>query len=140
MMDHKQLASRLAAEVSRKLDINAKLGEGLMRDLTEVVDKGRIQYNFEGEATGTSHTPDRDWARCYGHYRGAIATLLQEQREGIKLRAQLKPTSEQLTDEQYRAELLDLGRETLLTLTADELTATLKERGLAVVVVKERDE
>lgn len=139
-MDHKQLANRLAVEVSRKLDIQAKLGATLLSELERVSSEGRTQYNFEGQPTGTTKVPDRDWARCYGHYRGAIGTLLQEQREGIKLRAQLKAAEQQLTDDEYKAELMDLGRETLLTLTTDEIAATLKERGLAVVEIKERDE
>lgn len=137
------IATRLAHEVSRQLDINAKLGESLLKELTTTVAEGRdiVQFGPEGPyVVGKSHVPDRDWARCYGHYRGTNKDLLTEQREGIKLRHQLNATGKELTDEQYAVELLELGKETLRTLTTEEVTAALAERGLVVQPLKERDE
>ena len=134
------IATRLAVEVSRQLEINAKLGGALLKDLDKVIAEGRPIITAEGECVGTSHVPDRDWARCNGHYRGTNKDLLTEQREGIKLRHQLAATGKELTDEQYAVELLELGKDTLRTLTTEEVTSVLAERGLVVAPVKERDE
>lgn len=139
-MTREALAVRLAREVERQLDINAKLGEALVKDLDGVVKDGRPIITAEGECVGTSYVPDRDWARCYGHYRGTNKDLLTEQREGIKLRHQLATTGQELTDEQYAAEMLDLGKEALRTLTREDVTAVLAERGLSVAEVKERED
>ncbi len=133
------IATRLAAEVSRQLTINAKLGEALLTDLEKVVKEGRPIITAEGEHVGTSNVPDRDWARCYGHYRGTNKDLLSEQREGIKLRHMLKATGQELTEEEYEQEMLDLGKEALRTLTTEEVTAELAERGLVIAPVVERD-
>lgn len=133
------IATRLAAEVSRQLDINAKLGAALLKDLEGVIADGRPIITAEGEHVGTSHVPDRDWARCYGHYRGTNKDLLTEQREGIKLRHQLQQTGKELSEEDYAAEMLDLGKEALRTLTTEEVSQVLAERGLKVEEVKERD-
>lgn len=126
------IATRLAAEVERQLAINAKLGEGLMRDLERTQAQGRPVFNADGDVVDTSYTPDRDWARCYGHYRGVNKDLLTEQREGIKLRHLLQQNGVDISPEQEREELLLLGKETLATLTFDEVQAELSKRGLKV--------
>jgi hypothetical protein len=133
------IATRLAAEVSRQLDINARLGEGLLRELDHVTGNGRPVLDAEGEVVATSYVPDRDWARCYGHYRGTNKDLLTEQREGIKLRHALQQTGKELTDAEYASEMLELGKETLRTLTTEEVTSALAERGLRVEPVEETD-
>lgn len=141
--DETSIALRLAREVSRQLDINAKLGEALLKELGEVVEHGRdiVMFGPEGpHVVGKTHVPDRDWARCYGHYRGTNKDLLTEQREGIKLRHQLQQTGKALTEEQYAAEMLDLGKEALRTLTREEVQQVLAERGITVAEVEERDE
>lgn len=133
------IATKLAAQVERQLAINAKLGAALLRDLESVEKVGRPIITAEGECVGTSYVPDRDWARCYGHYRGTTKDLLTEQREGIKLKHALQSSGHEITDEQYTQELLDLGKEALRTLTTEEVTQVLAERGLKVEPVEERD-
>lgn len=107
-------------QTERYLDIHEALGSRLLETLPQ------------DRAEGGS--PSRDWCRAYGRFQTGIKDLLTEQREGILLRAKLKQGT-QLTDEQYNAELLDLGREAVRTLTTDELASALQERGLRAVPV-----
>lgn len=133
------IASRLASEVSRQLDIQAKLGEALLKDLEQTLRDGNKVLDFGGNVVDTRYTPDRDWARCFGHYRGANKDLLAEQREGIKLRHLLNAAGKELTPEQEREELLLLGKETLATLTLDEVQSELAKRGLRVEPVTDSE-
>lgn len=123
------LAQRLAAETTRLLGIVEKLGTRLAETMATDVNE--------------NNTPSRDWCRAYGQYRGTVKDLLGEQREGILLRAKLKlDAQEPLTDEQYNAELLDLGREALGSLTREEIEHELAARKLtpAIAVQTEDDE
>jgi hypothetical protein len=133
------IATRLASEVERQLDIQSKLGEALLRELHVTLEKGNPVLDASGEVVDTRHVPDREWARCYGHYRGANQALLAEQREGIKLRHMLNQRDTGLTPEQEAEELLLLGKETLATLTRDELAAELTKRGLRVEPVTDSE-
>lgn len=135
-MTEQGIAQRLASEVMRQLDIQAELGSTLLVELQKVAKEGRVMVDNQGEVVGTTNVPSRDWARCYQHYTKANKDLLQEQREGIMLRAKLKMDSEALTDEQYKQELLELGREALTTLTREDLERALSERGLTVTEVE----
>lgn len=116
---------RLAAESERYLALLEKLGAKLSTTLDiEVTDKG---------------TPNRDWARSFGHYSTGMRGLIAEQRERQKL-ALLAGKRDALSDEQYQLELEQLGLETLAKLPEDTLSAELEKRGIKVVIPAEADE
>jgi hypothetical protein len=141
--DPQDVATKLAREVERQLTIQAKLGEALLKELQDVALTGRPIRDFEGKVVDTVYVPDRDWSRCYQHYRGANKDLLAEQRERSKL--QLMAQQQQsggrvLTDDEYTAEMRQLSLESVKQLSDDELEAEIRQRGLKVVEVTERDE
>lgn len=141
MADPQRVAEKLAREVERQCELQEKLGEALLTDLKKVMTDGRPVFDVEGNVIHTSKIPDRDWARCYQHYRGSNKDLLAEQRERSKLQmlAQQQGSSV-LTDEQYADEIRQLAMESVKQLSDDELEAEIRQRGLKVVDVKERDE
>ncbi len=136
------IATRLASEVQRQLELQAKLGEALLRELQDVAQNGRMQYDFEGRERGMTHVPDRDWARCYGHYKTANKELLAEERERTKLKllVQGKDNAHALTDDEYQAEMRTLAMESVRQLSDSELEAEIRARGLNIEPPKERDE
>jgi hypothetical protein len=139
--DPTQVALKLAREVERQLEIQAKLGEALLTDLEKVKRDGRPVFDVEGNVVNTSYVPDRDWARCYGHYKSANKDLLAEQRERSKLQMLAQNSgSSVLSDEQYAEELRQLALESVKQLSDDELEAEINARGLAIEDVQERDE
>lgn len=137
--DGATLAIRLANEISRQLDINAKLGEGLLRELDRTHKEGRPVFDAEGNVVATSFTPDRDWARCYGHYRNVNRDLLTEERERTKLRLLLDKDGGHrvLTDEEFAAEMKQLALEAVRTMPPEELARELSARGVSVPVTED---
>jgi hypothetical protein len=115
------IARRLAAQTAQYLTIHEKLGVRLLDTLES--DKNE------------AGSPSRDWCRGYQRYQNGIKDLLSEQREALRLRHELKLEGKQLTDEEYRSELLDLGKETLRSLTRDELSKLLADAGVQLEVV-----
>lgn len=141
-MAGESIATRLATEIQRQLDLQAKLGEALLKELVDVESKGRQRYDFEGNPTDKVYVPDRDWARCYGHYKTANKELLAEERERTKLKLlmQGKDGAHVLSDEEYAAEMRTLAMESVRQLSDSELEAEIRQRGLVIDVPKERDE
>lgn len=144
MSDPQRVAEKLAREVERQLEIQAKLGEALLVDLKKTADEGRplMSFGVAGPVqVGTSYIPDRDWARCYGHYKAANKDLLAEQRERSKLQMLAKQQGTNvLSDDEYADELKQLAMDSVKQLSDDELEAEIRARGLVVDEVKERDE
>lgn len=141
MSEQKPIAMRLAAEVQRQLDIQERLGAALMKDLESVETSGRKVLDFNGEVVDTVYVPDRDWARCYGHYRGSNKDLLAEERERTKLKLLVQGKDKAvLTDEEYQAEMATLALESVKALPNDALEAEMRARGLVVVVPALEDE
>lgn len=120
-MSDSSIARRLAAQTAQYLTIHELLGQRLLEALP-------TDQNENG-------SPARDWCRGYQRYQTGIKDLLSEQREALRLRYELKLEGKQLTDEEYRAELLDLGKETLRSLTRDELSKLLADAGVDVEAV-----
>ncbi len=133
-------AVRLREELNRQLDIQAKLGEALLKELTSTVDKGRPVLDQHGEVVDNRFVPDREWSRVYGHYRGANKDLLAEERERTKLRLLVDGGDRRvLTDEDYEREMRVLSMESVKQLSDAELEAELVARGISVDDVKERE-
>lgn len=121
--DQSGLATRLATETTRCLDLLERLGSRLQQTIAEDINE--------------NGTPTRDWCRAYGQYRGTVKDLLSEQREAIRLRHLIKTGDEPLDELSYQRELLELGKESIATMTKDELAEVLKQRRLTVVPVEE---
>lgn len=102
---------RLPAELSRALEINARLGTALLQAIRD------------------EPNPDRDWCRAYGHYRGQLQALLAEERERAKLQM-LAARRQILTDEEYAQELALFSGEAVEQLSDGELEAELQRRGV----------
>jgi hypothetical protein len=89
-------------------DLRARLADTMKTDVTE------------------AGTPSRDWCRAFGRYQGTYQMLLNEDRERLKLRLLMK--SDDLSDEQYEAELRSLAVDSLGTLPMDALQKELARR------------
>lgn len=75
-------------------------------------------------------TPTRDWARILGRYQLTYKTLLDEDRERMKMRLLMaKEGQDLLSDDEYEKELATLAVESLGTLPADALQRELERRG-----------
>ena len=120
------LATRLATETTRCLDLLERLGTRLQATIVEDVNE--------------NGTPTRDWCRAYGQYRGTVKDLLAEQREAIRLRHLIKTGEEPLDEVSYQRELVELGKEAIAAMTREDLADSLKARKLTVVAVVEDDE
>lgn len=141
MADPQRVAEKLAREIERQLELQSKLGEALLVDLEKVTKEGRPVFDADGIKIHTSYIPDRDWARCYGHYKAANKDLLAEQRERSKLQLLAQQGGGHvLTDEQYAEEMRQLALDSVKQLSDSELEAEIRARGLAVDDVQERDE
>jgi len=111
----KDVQSWLREETPEHLALMSRLREQLASTMaTDVNEKG---------------TPTRDWARALGRYQLSYTTLLQEERERIKLRILMAKTGEGgLTDEEYEQEIEQLAVESLGRLPADALQRELERR------------
>ena len=95
----------IEGERKRLLLIAARLGK-------------RLGYQLRG--TDKLALPQDEWRECFGLYTRAVRAA-----SDIKTG---KTEEQQLTDEQYNAELADLGHVTVLGMSDIELEKALKER------------
>lgn len=106
------VTSWLVKETPEHMALMTKLREKLATTMdTDVTDKG---------------TPSRDYCRALGRYQTSYQMLLNEDRERLKLRLLMK--SDDLSDEQYEAELRSLAADSLGTLPMDALQKELARR------------
>jgi len=121
------LETRLRAQSERYLGILERLGQRLMETMS-------VDVNEAG-------TPTRDYNRSLANYSKGMLGLLAEQRERTKLKLLAgKAGQVPLTDEEYEAEMAQLGLQAVRELPAEQLRAELERRGVRVLEVEERDD
>jgi len=121
------LETRLRAQSERYLGILERLGQRLLETLT-------VDVNEAG-------SPTRDWNRSMANYSKGMQGLLAEQRERTKLKLLAgKAGQVPLTDEEYEAEMAQLGLQAVRELPAEQLRAELERRGVRVLEVEEQNE
>lgn len=124
----------LRRETPKHTDLLTKLRERLEKSLDS-----RIEYDADGQRmvipadTTPAGTPDREWCRAFQRYSTGYTTILAEERERVKLTMMAKTAGmATLSDEDYEREMLALGREAVKELSASDLEAELKRRGIAL--------
>lgn len=91
--------------------------------------------------TNEAGTPSRDWNRSFQNYSKGMLGLLQEQRERTKLKLLAGKTGQvPLTDEEYAAEMAQLGLQAVRELPERELRAELERRGVRVLDSEESED
>lgn len=117
----------MRAQSERYLGILERLGQRLLETLT-------VDVNEAG-------SPTRDWNRSMANYSKGMQGLLAEQRERTKLKLLAgKAGQVPLTDEEYEAEMAQLGLQAVRELPAEQLRAELERRGVRVLEVEEQNE
>lgn len=121
------LETRLRVQSERYLGILERLGERLMQTMS-------VDVNEAG-------TPTRDFNRSLANYSKGMLGLLQEQRERTKLKLLAGKTGQvPLTDEEYAAEMAQLGLQAVRELPEKELRAELERRGVRVLDSEESED
>lgn len=100
----------------------------------------RLEESIETDAavdeTGAGKvTPSRDWCRAFARLQHGYLGLLVEERERAKLKLLAQRTGQgTLTDEEYSAEIKQLGEEVLAELSTADLAKEFLKRGMSLPV------
>jgi hypothetical protein len=87
------------------------------------------------ETGAEKQTPSRDWCRAFARYQHSYLNLLVEERERAKLKLLAQRSGQgTLTDEEYAAEIKQLGEEVLAELSTADLAKEFLKRGMSLPV------
>lgn len=125
--DTGSVSTWLRAETTEHLTMLTRLRKRVVRKLDQTEQLARREGGSDLDIT-----PDRDLCRVIQRYQTGYALLLVEERERAKLSlmARLKGEGKILTDEEYESELLEVGREAMGLVPAEDLVKELARRGL----------
>lgn len=92
--------------------------------------RGRLERGMTKADPAASDPPSREWVRACRLYIDGWRSLATLELEGAKLRLLAQRTNAQrpLTDEEYAAQLEQLGRDAIRTLAEEDIRAELERR------------
>lgn len=124
------IRERLERETERCLSIVESLGQRCLTVIEDEKDDVFYKESPDGKGPGTIRhkPPSRAFIRAFKTYEGSLARLKMDSILRDKLAIQGR-ILENLTDEQYHAELATLRGEAVKLMSRDELLRELEERG-----------
>ena len=102
--------------------------------------RGRLERGAAAADPKSTEPPSREWVRAASLYFDGyrhLATMeidhakLELERTRVRLLAK-RAGMQELTDDEYARELIELGRESVTALSDDEIAAEVRRRGLAL--------